>query len=209
MKKIKILGIPGSIRKGSFNKAALETASELTPAGTQVEVYGRLGDLPPFNQDLENNLPEPVADLKAKVAAADAILFSTPEYNYSIPGILKNAIDWASRPYGQSAWEGKPVGIMSAATGRIGGARAQMALRKTFVFLNMIPLNKPEILIPFAQHKVDSGSARIIDEDTREHIRKFMEALTQWTIRMQAQTAIPVDHEEKAVPRGKFLAQEE
>lgn len=145
---MKILGIAGSLRKGSYNLAALKAAQELAPAGTTLSIYEDLAALPLFNQDEEKNPPESVKKLKAAIREADAILMATPEYNYSFPGVLKNAIDWASRPYGDSAWEGKPVAIMSASTGMLGGARAQYQLRQTFVFLNMFPLNKPEVLFP-------------------------------------------------------------
>ena len=120
---IRILGIAGSVRKASFNKSALRAAQTLVPEGASMEIFDIKG-LPNFNQDEEKNPPAKVTELKAKIRAADAILFVTPEYNYSIPGVLKNAIDWASRPYGDSAWSGKPVAVMGASVGVIGTARA-------------------------------------------------------------------------------------
>ena len=126
---IKILGIAGSLRKASFNKSALKAAQGLVPAGATLEVL-ELPDLPGFNQDNEKSPPAAVTDMKAKIRAADAILLVTPEYNYSIPGVFKNAIDWCARPYGDSAWKGKPAAIMGASAGVLGTGRAQYDLRK-------------------------------------------------------------------------------
>lgn len=183
--KINILGIVGSLRKDSFNRAALQTAAGSTPENVDLEIYGDLGLIPLFNQDEESHPPKVVKDLKDKICMSDAILIATPEYNYSIPGVLKNAIDWASRPYGDSAWQGKPVAIMSASGGMLGGARAQYQLRQVFVFLNMHPLNKPEVIIPFAQEKVDS-EGRITDLHTKEKITELVDALVKWTIELRA-----------------------
>src|SRR4029078_3109712 len=115
-----------------------------------------LDDIPSFNQDDEQNPPARVVELKKLVREADAILFVTPEYNYSIPGVLKNAIDWASRPYGDSAWSGKPAAIMGASVGAIATARAQYHLRQMMVFLNMFPINQPEVMIGKAQERFDA-----------------------------------------------------
>jgi chromate reductase len=150
----------------------------------RLEVFGDLGSIPPFNQDEENDPPEAVARLKQAVRAADGILFVTPEYNYSVPGVLKNAIDWASRPYGDSAWAGKPAAIMGASTGMIGTARAQYHLRQMLVFLDMHALNRPEVMIPSAQDKFDA-QGNIKDEKTRQKIRELLAALAQWTVRMK------------------------
>ena len=114
-----ILGIAGSLRKASFNRAALRAAQQLVPEGVSLEIFDLEG-IPPFNQDEEAHPPERVVQFKQRIRAADAILIVTPEYNYSIPGVLKNAIDWASRPYGDSAWEGKPVAVMGASVGAHG-----------------------------------------------------------------------------------------
>jgi len=176
---INILGIAGSLRKGSYNRAALRAAQQLTPAGAAIAIY-ELEGIPLFNADNENPLPVKVAELKAKVRAADAILLVTPEYNYSVPGVLKNAIDWASRPYGDNAWEHKPVAIMGASPGMLGSARAQYHLRQMFVFLNMHPLNRPEVMIANADERFDD-SGNLTDESTREHIRKLVAGLIEWT----------------------------
>lgn len=179
MDKIKVLGIAGSLRKESFNRRLLEAAKALAPAEAEIEIFD-LKDIPPFNQDFEANPPEIVKEFKDKIRAADAILFVTPEYNYSIPGVLKNAIDWASRPYGESAWEGKPAAIMGASIGNIATARAQYDLRKMMVFLDMHPLNKPEIMIGNAHEKFDS-EGNLTDAQTRSMIEKQLLALVKWT----------------------------
>jgi len=148
-KTLNILAFSGSLRKGSYNKMLLRTAVDLAPEEATIEVFD-LEEIPPFNQDFEQSPPGRVKDFKAKIKAADAILIVTPEYNYSVPGVLKNAIDWCSRPVGDNSWEGKPVAIMSASTGMLGGARAQYHLRQIFVTLDMRPINKPEVMVNFA-----------------------------------------------------------
>ena len=180
-KKVYILGFAGSLRRQSYNKALLAAAFEMVPDDVSLEIFDLEG-IPPFNQDLESQPPEKVREFKARIRAADAILIATPEYNYSIPGVLKNAIDWASRPYGDNAFNGKPVGLMGASVGMLGTARAQYDLRRCFVFLNMFPLNQPEVMVPFAQDKVD-GNGRLTDEKTRKKIRELLESLVAWTRR--------------------------
>ena len=144
--KIKILSFAGSLRKGSYNKALIHTAIELAPQNISIEIFDLEG-IPPFNQEFETNPPLRVKEFKDKIRDSDALLIATPEYNYSVPGVLKNAIDCASRPKADTPLEGKPVAIMSASTGRFGGARAQYHLRQTFVFLNMRPVNRPEVML--------------------------------------------------------------
>jgi len=178
-----ILGIPGSLRKASFNRHALVAAQALGPAGAALEIF-ELEGIPPFNQDQEKQPPTRVTELKAKVRAADAILFATPEYNYSIPGVLKNAIDWASRPYGDNAWQGKPVAVMGASVGILGSARAQYHLRQCFVFLNMYPVNQPEVLIASAAQRFNERG-ELTDETSRELIRKLLAELVAWTKRLK------------------------
>ena len=178
-----ILGIAGSLRKGSYNRGALRAAQQLTPLGTRIDIFDLAG-IPLYNTDEEQPLPARVAEFKAKIRSADAILFSTPEYNYSVPGVLKNAIDWASRPYGDNAWEHKPVAVIGASPGRLGTARAQYHLRQIFVFLNMHPLNRPEVMIANADdHFDDDGNLK--DENSREHIRKLLVSLADWTRRLK------------------------
>ena len=134
---VKILGFAGSLRKASYNRSLLRAAQELVPKDAQLEIFDLEG-MPLFNQDLEDQPTVKVQEFKAKIRAADAILIATPEYNYSIPGVLKNAIDCASRPYGDNAFEHKPVAIMGASIGMAGTARAQYHLRQSFVFLTLL-----------------------------------------------------------------------
>jgi chromate reductase len=182
-KTIHILGFAGSLRKGSFNKSLLQAASEMIPADAKIEIFDLEG-IPPFNQDLENQPPEKVKEFKAKIRAADAILIATPEYNYSVPGVLKNGIDWASRPYGDNALEAKPVGLMGASIGMLGTARAQYHLRQTLVFLNMYALNRPEVMVPFANEKIDRDG-KVTDPITKEKIRELLENLVAWTRKLK------------------------
>jgi chromate reductase len=181
-KPVRILGIAGSLRKKSYNRGTLRAATELVPEGASVEIF-ELDGIPGFNQDEEQNPPDKVAELKRKIREADAILFVTPEYNYSIPGVLKNAIDWASRPYGDNAWNGKPAAIMGASIGAIATARAQYHLRQMMVFLNMFPVNQPEVMIGNAGEKFDE-QGNLTDEETRDFIRHLLQNLVDWTRRI-------------------------
>src|SRR5690606_13524719 len=144
-----------------------------------------IAGLPGFNQDQEADPPEQAAELKRRIREADAVVLVTPEYNYSISGVLKNAIDWASRPYGDSAWDGKPAAIMGASGGAIATARAQYDLRKMMVFLNMFPLNRPEVMIGNAGEKFDENG-KLTDEQTRKFISDQMQALLEWTRKLKA-----------------------
>src|SRR5208283_620433 len=173
-----ILGIAGSLRKTSYNRAALRAAQELVPPGVRLEIFDLEG-IPPFNQDEEGPPPERVGQFKQRIRAADAILMVTPEYNYSIPGVLKNAIDWASRPYGDNSWEGKPVAVMGASAGAQGTSRAQYHLRQVFVFLNMHAVNKPEVMISSAAERFDE-QGNLKDERTGKQIRNLLESLVEW-----------------------------
>lgn len=181
--KIRILGFAGSLRKGSYNKSLLRAAAEMVPDGADLETFDLEG-LPFFNEDEERNPNARLKEFKAKIRAADAILIASPEYNYSMPGVMKNAIDCASRPYGDDAWEGKPVAIMGASIGMLGTARSQYHLRQSCVFLNMFPLNRPEVMVPFAQEKIDK-EGRLTDEKTRAKIRELLESLIIWTRQLQ------------------------
>jgi chromate reductase len=179
---MKVLGFAGSLRAASFNRGLLRAAVELAPAGMEIETFDIAG-IPPFNQDHEAQPPEAVKEFKARIRAADAILIATPEYNYSIPGVLKNAIDSASRPYGDNPFDGKPVAVMGASIGALGTARAQYHLRQSFVFLNMLPLNRPEVMVATAEGKFDAAG-RLTDEPTRQRVRELLEALAAWTKRL-------------------------
>ena len=177
--EIRILGFAGSLRAQSYNRSSLRAAVELVPAGITLETFDLAG-IPLFNQDHEGEPPAAVRQFKSAISAADAILIVTPEYNYSVPGVLKNAIDWASRPYGQSAWDGKPVGIMGASVGMLGTARAQYHLRQIFVFLNMFPLNQPEVMIANVDQKFDTDG-KLTDKKTAKKIQELLQALGDWT----------------------------
>jgi chromate reductase len=184
--QITVLAFAGSLRKKSYNKSLLNAAVKLAPKNMKIQIFDLEG-IPPFNQDLEMKPPSRVKELKAKIRAADALLIATPEYNYSVPGVLKNAIDWASRPYTDNVFEDKPVALMSASIGMLGGARAQYHLRQTFVFLNAHPLNKPEVMVPYAGDKI-SENGEVNDETTRKFIIELLRALVSWTERLRKQT---------------------
>lgn len=176
---MQILGIAGSLRKHSYNHSALLAAQKSVPPDVTLATFSLEG-IPLYDQDLDLEPPARVTEFKKAIRAADAILIATPEYNYSVPGVLKNAIDWASRPYGDSAWTGKPVAIMGASIGQFGTARAQYHLRQMFVFLDMFPLQLPEVMIAAAHEKFDP-EGNLTDEKTKEFIRKHVEALVAWT----------------------------
>jgi chromate reductase len=176
---IAILGIAGSLRQASYNRAALRAAGQLVPEGARLDIFDLAG-IPLFNQDDEKNLPPRVVELKRSIRAADAVLLATPEYNYSMPGVLKNAIDWASRPYGDNSWDGKPVALMGASPGSLGTARAQYQLRQLFVALNMPAVNRPEVLISNAAERFDE-QGNLKDESTGKQIRNLLESLVEWT----------------------------
>src|SRR5579884_3349582 len=183
-KPVSILGICGSLRRGSYNMAALRTAIELRPPGVTVTVAD-IAQIPLYNEDVRaQGFPPPVETLRAQIKAADALLFACPEYNYSMSGVLKNAIDWASRPPDQP-FAGKPAAIIGAAAGMAGSARAQGDLRRSMVFLDMHPLNKPEVLIGQAQTKFDT-EGRLTDEVARNLIRDLMVNLAAWTRQLKS-----------------------
>ena len=181
-KPVRILGIAGSLRRESYNRAALRAATELVPEGATIDIF-ELDSIPGFNQDEEQNPPAKVVELKRQIREADAILIVTPEYNYSVPGVLKNAIDWASRPYGDSAWNGKPAAIMGASIGSIATARAQYHLRQMMVFLNMFPINQPEVMIGNAAERFDA-EGNLTDDATKDFIRQLLQNLVEWTRRI-------------------------
>jgi len=182
---MKVLGIAGSLRAASFNRALLRAAQELAPPGMEIGTFD-LAPIPLYNADVEaKGDPEPVAALKAAIRQADAILIVTPEYNFGVPGVLKNAVDWVSRPPRGSALQGKPAAIMGATPGRGGTGRAQLQLRQAFLFTETYALLQPEVLVASAQEKFDA-SGRLTDEPTRKIVVKLLEALAAWTARFQA-----------------------
>jgi chromate reductase len=180
-----ILGIVGSLRRDSYNRATMRAVQELTPEGARIDVAD-IDGLPGFNQDDERDPPAKVVQLKQQIRNADAILFVTPEYNYSVPGVLKNAIDWASRPFGDNAWNGKPVAVMGASVGMLGTARAQYHLRQMFVFLNMHAVNQPEVMISHAAKKFDE-EGNLTDETSKKLIQQLLQELVRWTKLLQNQ----------------------
>lgn len=177
--KVKVLGIAGSLREKSFNRALLREAEKLVPDSVDMEIF-ELHGIPGFNQDDEKNPPEKITTFKKKIREADAILFVTPEYNYSVSGVLKNAIDWASRPYGDNAFDGKAAAIMGASIGMIGTARAQYHLRQMFVFLNIFPVNQPEVMVGDATNKFD-GEGNLKDEKAKDLMRQLLRNLAEWS----------------------------
>lgn len=174
-----ILGISGSLRAGSHNTALLRAAVDIAPADVTIQMYDRLRDLPPYDQDADTDSPpEPVADLRTRIGAADAVLIATPEYNYGVPGVLKNAIDWASRPSPGSVLAGKPVGIMGASPSNFGSVRAQLALRQSFLWIDAQVVSKPELAVFRSHERFDAGGD-LSDEATRELLAGLLAALVE------------------------------
>lgn len=183
---IRVLGIAGSLREGSFNRGLLRAAVEVAPAEMDITTFNRLGDIPPYNDDvMAKGDPEPVAAFKAAIREADAMLIATPEYNYGVPGVLKNAIDWASRPSGNCVLNRKPAALMGCSQGLGGTIRAQHALRQSFVFTETYVMLQPEIKIPSVA-KLFDASGRLSDENTRQHIHKFLASFVGWIERFKS-----------------------
>ena len=181
---ITVMGLSGSLRRASYNAAVLRAAGSLMPSDSELRIESIAG-IPLYDGDDEaaHGVPELVSRLKDAITAADGLLLVTPEYNNSIPGVLKNAIDWASRPYGDSAWNGKAVALMGASVGTLGTARAQYHLRQMFVFLNMYPVNQPEVMISNAANRFDE-KGNLVDEPSRKLIKQLLEELVAWTRRL-------------------------
>lgn len=183
----RILGIPGSLRKGSFNRALIRAAQDLAPDGVEIELYD-LGEIPLYNGDVEaQGVPAPVQDFANRIRTADALLISTPEYNYGIPGVLKNAIDWASRPTVKNPLKHKPVALMGASGGMFGTARSQLAMRQVLgSMIEAYTMIKPELLIAQAGQKFDSDG-NLTDDDIRERLTSLIEALVAWSKRLETE----------------------
>ena len=182
---IHVLGFAGSLRRTSYNRALLQATGELLPEGMTLEIFD-LAPIPLYNGDVEaQGDPEPVRDFKQRIIAADALLIVTPEFNYSISGVLKNALDWASRPSRNMPTAGKPAAIMGAG-GRFGTVRAQVHLRYIALEMQMLLLGKPEVMIQRAREKFDA-EGRLTDEATREEIRALLAALAAWTRRLRGE----------------------
>jgi chromate reductase len=180
---IRVAAFAGSLRKASYNRALLRAAVELVPANMTIEIL-EIGGIPVYNADVEaEGDPAAVAEFKRQVGAADGLLIATPEYNYGVPGVTKNVIDWASRPPRESVLDGKPVAVMGATPGMWGTARGQAQLRQAFTFTNSIAMLKPEILVARAREKFDD-QGRLVDETTREFLGKFLVAFAAWIERV-------------------------
>jgi chromate reductase, NAD(P)H dehydrogenase (quinone) len=179
-----VCGLVGSLRRGSINRSLMRAAQELAPDDMEIRIFGGMADIPLYNQDVEDaGAPESVRALKQAIAEADALLIATPEYNHGVPGVLKNAIDWASRPARDSPLNGKPAAIFGASPGATGTARAQTQLRQTFVFTDTPVLPQPEILVFRAKEKFDD-QGRLTDEKTREFVGRLLVQLADWTHRL-------------------------
>lgn len=177
-----LLGISGSLRKNSLNTAALRACQDLLPAGVTLSLFD-IAAIPLYNEDVrEQGFPPAVQQFREQIAAADALIFATPEYNYSIPGVLKNAIDWASRPPEQP-FENKPIALIGATPGGLGTSRSQYHLRQVFIYLNGLLLNRPEVMISSAPAKFDA-QGQLIDPATAEQLRKMLLALVAWSQRL-------------------------
>ncbi len=174
---MKVLGIAGSLRSGSHNRKLLLAAGELLPDGAELEVWDGLKAVPPYDEDDDAEVPPAaVRELRAAIAGADAVLFATPEYNSSVPGQLKNAIDWASRPLATNPLRNKPVAVIGASTGRGGTRRAQQQVRDALLYPGAIVLEEPEVAVPVAWEHFDEDG-RLVDEKTRDSIRALLEGL--------------------------------
>ena len=177
---LRLFGISGSLRAGSYNLALLRAAAEVLPPGVSLEI-GRIDDIPLYNADVQSQGdPAPVARLKKQIEDADAFIIATPEYNYSVPGVLKNALDWASRPPKTCCLRRKPIGIMGCSSGDSGTIRGQLALRQMFVFTDSYVMLQPELRVPKAGERFDRDG-RLVDADLRERLGLFLFALVDWT----------------------------
>jgi chromate reductase len=180
----RVAGIAGSLRRGSFNRALLRTAQEMAPPSLAIDIH-EIGQLPLFNQDVEDEkVPDAAVALRQAVRDADGLLIVTPEYNHGVPGVLKNAIDWLSRPPRDSALNGKPTALMGASPGMTGTARAQSQLRQSFVFTNTYAMPQPEVLVSRAHEKFDAAGT-LTDERTRTFLVTFLEQFAVWITRLR------------------------
>lgn len=182
---IRILGVAGSLRAGSLNRALLRAAVELAPPGLAIETFD-LKAVPLYDGDVEAaGDPPGVAAFKAAIAEADGVLFVTPEYNHGVPGVMKNAVDWASRPPRTAPLGGKPVALMGASPGITGTARGQSQLRQAFEFTNSYCMPQPEVLV-FQAHTKFDAEGRLTDEGTRKFLGTFLLAFEAWVRRFSS-----------------------
>jgi chromate reductase len=183
METLNFIAFTGSIRKGSYNRKLIQAAQELAPDNVNIEILN-IADLPHFNEDLEENFPEEAQNLKNKIEQTDGILVSTPEYNRSIPGVFKNAIDWTSRPYGQNSWVGKPVYVMGASIGGIATAIAQSHLKHSLLYLDAYVMGQPEFYLGNAMDKFDDNG-KLTDADTRKLLEKALKDFVDFVQRVK------------------------
>ena len=179
METIQILVLVGGISKDSLNRKLFNAVRTLAPPHLSLEGV-EIDHLPFFNQDLESDLPKAVRDFKERIKSAKAILFITPEYNRSFPAVLKNAIDWGSRPYGQSEWNQKPCAVMGASVGNVGTFGAQHHLRQTLAYLNMPTMGQPEFYLNGSKSFDEAG--KLIDEKTKSFIQKYLQSFEEWLL---------------------------
>jgi chromate reductase len=188
---IHVVAVAGSLRQGSYNRALLRAAQQLAPAHVEIRIHD-LAEIPLFSEDVERTkIPPAVAHLRDALAAADGFLVATPEYNHGVPGVMKNAFDWLSRPPGKSVLDGKPSAIVGASVGITGTARAQSQLRQSFVFTNTPVLLQPEVLVARAHEKFD-GDGRLTDATTRKFLMLFLGAFAEWIARWSVRRALAV-----------------
>ena len=178
----KIAVVVGSIRKESINRKLAKALIRLAPKELECELV-RIDDLPVFNQDHDQNPPQQVARVKAQIAAANAILFVTPEHNRSLPTALKNVLDWVSRPYGQNLWAGKPAGVVGASVGAVGTAVAQAHLRAVLGYLDVPTLGQPEVYVQFTKDLIDDDG-NVSNDETRKFLQSFVDRYAAWIAKL-------------------------
>ena len=182
MSTYKLVFVVGSLRQGSYNQILAKAAAKLFPDGFEIE-FVEIGDLPLFNQDKEKEANVAVQKFKQSIQKADAVVFFTPEYNRSVPGVLKNALDVGSRPYGESVWTGKPAVIGGVSTGSIGTAVAQSHLRSTLAFFNMPVMGQPELYFQYHDGMFDENH-QIINEGTKKFVQNWVNSCVEWVRKM-------------------------
>ena len=185
---LKVVTLLGSLRKGSFNGMVARTLPNIAPSGMEISALPSIGDFPLYDADMqqqEEGFPQSVEALAAQIRAADGVVIVTPEYNYSVPGGLKNAIDWLSR-LPEQPLAGKPVLIQTSSMGAIGGARCQYHLRQILVFLDAMVMNKPEFMGGVIQNKVDPQSGEVVDQSTLDHLTGQLTAFRDYIVRVKA-----------------------
>lgn len=187
MAKFKVAVIVGSLRKDSMNLKLGKALAKLGQDKFEVK-FVQIDDLPLFNQDLEASFPETVTRLKNDISAADAVLFVTPEYNRGVPGPLKNAIDWCSRPYGKNSFAGKPAAVCGASPGSIGTACSQSSLKPTLSYLDIPLMGQPELYLHFTEGLID-GEGNITNENTKKFLQKFVDSFATWIAEHASHTA--------------------